>query len=429
MAIGQGYVDRALTESEVRKTAAEALDQIDLTGKKVLLLIPDNTRTAPVGLMFRVIYDLIGEKTRNLDVLIALGTHPPMSEEAINERLELTSDERARKYSKVRVFNHEWSNPSILKEIGRISESEIEDITKGLFREEVPIAINKMIFDYDQIIIIGPTFPHEVVGFSGGHKYVFPGIAGPEIINFFHWLGAIITNPVINGTKNTPVREVIERAAAMVSVPRLCFSLVVHFSELKGLYVGPPADAFSSAADLSAKLHIVYKDRTFKKVLGIAPKMYDDIWVAGKVMYKLEPVIADGGELIIYAPHITEVSYTHGRILDEIGYHTRDYFLKQWDKFKDYPRGVTAHSTHVRGIGTFDEGIERPRVRVVLATGIPAERCEQINLGYRDPGTVDISEYEGRESEGFLLVPKAGEMLYRLSDGTVPRIPGDPDLL
>lgn len=427
--VGKGFKDRALTEDEVRQIAAQAFRGLDLAGRKVLVIIPDNTRTAPIGLIFRIIYDLIGQKTKALDILIALGTHPPMTEEAINKRLEMTPAERAGKFAKVRVFNHKWKDPGTMRELGTITAGEIETITKGLFSEEVPVSINKMLFDYDQIIIIGPTFPHEVVGFSGGHKYLFPGVGGPDLINFFHWLGAIITNPVINGTKNTPVRDVIERAARMVPVKRLCFSLVVHFGELKGLFVGPPEHSFGAAADLSRHLHVVYKDRTFNKVLGIAPAMYDDIWVAGKVMYKLEPVIADGGELIIYAPHIDEVSYTHGKILDELGYHTRDYFLKQWDRFKGYPRGVTAHSTHVKGIGTFEDGIEKPRVNVILATGIPEERCRKINLGYRDPGTVDISAYENRENEGVLLVRKAGEMLYRLSDGTVPRIPGDPDLL
>jgi hypothetical protein len=150
--------------------------------------------------------------------------------------------------------------------------------------------------------------------------------------------------------------------------------------------------------------------------------MYDDLWTAAKGMYKLEPAIADGGEVVIYAPHITEVSYTHGHIIDQIGYHVRDYFLKQWDRFEDYPWGVLAHSTHLRGIGTFENGVERPRIRVTLATSIPEERCRRINLGYMDPATIDIAEWEGREAEGILVVPKAGEMLYKISESTDQQI-------
>jgi nickel-dependent lactate racemase len=252
------------------------------------------------------------------------------------------------------------------------------------------------------------------VGFSGGHKYIFPGIAGAEIINFFHWLGAVVTNPVINGSKWTPTRAVVEEAAGLVKVPHELFAIVAVKDKLKGIFIGDCKKAWEKAADLSAKVHIVYKDKPFKTVLGIAPKMYDDIWTAGKVMYKLEPVVADGGVLIIYAPHITEVSYTHGKIIEQLGYHTRDYFLKQWDKFKDSPGGAMAHCTHVKGIGTFENGVEKPRVNVVLATGISRERCKKINLGYMDPEQIDVANYENKEDKGILVVHHAGETLYKL---------------
>jgi hypothetical protein len=144
--------------------------------------------------------------------------------------------------------------------------------------------------------------------------------------------------------------------------------------------------------------------------------MYDDLWTGGKCMYKLEPVLADGGELIIYAPHISEISVTHGRLIEQIGYHCRDYFLKQWDRFKHLPWGIIAHSTHVRGIGTYENGVEHCRARVTLATRIPAEICARINMGYRDPDTINPADFANREPEGILLVPKAGEMLYQLRD-------------
>ena len=423
MAVGKGYVDGSLSADGVRELAVQGLDQAELNGKRVLIIVPDSTRTAPLPMMFRLFCDLLRPRVAKLDFLVALGTHPPMPEDKLNQLLGLTADERSQAYGDVGIFNHEWDRADALRHVGTITADEVEEISNGLMREDVPVAINARIFDYDQLIICGPTFPHEVVGFSGGNKYLFPGIAGPEIINFFHWLGAVITNPVINGTKWTPVREVVNRAAAMVPVPTMCFSMVVLFADLKGLFIGTPEEAYSAAADLSDKLHIIYKPRTYHRVLSIAPPMYDDIWTAGKCMYKLEPVVADGGELVIYAPHVDEISYTHGSVLDRVGYHVRDYFLKQWDGFKHEPRGVLAHSTHVKGIGTFDNGVETPRVNVVLATQIPEERCQQVNLGYRDPASIDIEEYRDREDEGILLVPKAGEMLYRLEDGTVPRIP------
>ncbi len=422
-----GREDRYLTDAEARELVAEAFAKIDLTGQRVLVIIPDGTRTCPVGLFFRLLFEQLGGRAAALDYMVALGTHPPMPYEKILERVEITRAEHESTYRKVRFFNHEWDKPETFRTIGRIDADEMERISGGLFREAVDVSLNKKVFDYDRLIILGPVFPHEVVGFSGGHKYLFPGIAGDEIIHFFHWLGAVITNPVINGTKDTPTRAVVEKAASLLTVPTLTVALVVHYGKLSGCYIGPTREAWSAAADLSAKKHVVYKERTFDKVLGLAAPIYDDIWTAGKVMYKLEPVLADGAELIIYAPHISEISYTHGRLLDRIGYHTRDYFHKRMDRFLDIPRGILAHSTHVKGIGTYDvaTGIERPRCDVVLATGIPQARCRQVNLGYRDPRTIDIDSYRDREGDGILLVEKAGEMLYRLADGTVPRIPGD----
>jgi nickel-dependent lactate racemase len=416
MLISKGSTDKFLSESEVRDLAGTALSQAGLDGKKVIIIIPDGTRTAPIPMMFRLFHDILGDRTAKLDFLIALGTHQPMSEEAINHHLGVTAEERATKYAKVKIFNHRWDLPETMIELGEIPADEIERMSQGYLKQSVIVRLNKLIFDYDQIIICGPTFPHEVVGFSGGNKYFFPGISGPEVINFSHWLGAVITSYALIGTKHTPVRRVIDRAAALIDQPKLCFSMVVKGDSLAGLYIGEPEEAWEAASDLSAQLHITWIEKPLKRVLSVMPKLYDDIWTASKGMYKLEPAIEDGGEVIIYAPHIDEISYTHGRVLDEIGYHVRDYFVKQWDKFKHYPWGVIAHSTHLKGVGTYDadQGIEEPRIKVILATRIPEERCRQVNIGYLDPDTIDLEEWKGRENEGIMLVPKAGEMLYRI---------------
>ncbi|MEK7830193.1 MAG: lactate racemase domain-containing protein, partial [Acidobacteriota bacterium] len=377
-----------------------------LDGKRVIVIIPDGTRTAPIPQMFRLFHELLGEKTAALDFLIALGTHQPMSEEAINRRLGITAEERAGKYAKVNVFNHRWDLPETFVELGVISKEEIARLSDGLLNESVSVKLNKLVFDYDQIIICGPTFPHEVVGFSGGNKYFFPGISAGEVINFSHWLGALVTSYGTIGKKYTAVRKVIDRAAQFIQHPKLCFSLVVKGESLAGLYIGSPEEAWEAASDLSSKLHIVWADRQYNRVLSVMPTLYDDIWTGSKGMYKLEPVVADGGEVVIYAPHIEEISYSHGKILDELGYHVLEYFTKQWDRFKHYPLGVVAHSTHLRGLGTYDAetGIETPRIKVTLATRIPRERCERLNLGYLDPDSINIEEWKGREAEGILLV-------------------------
>ena len=306
---------------DLRTVVETALESLALTGKRVLLIVPDGTRTAPVGDMFKLIHGYLRGQVAKLDVMIALGTHPPMSELAICDRLEISLSERFGKYIDVGFLNHAWDDPTALVRIGTLDRSETEEISGGLFAMEVPIEINRTVLEYDQLIIVGPVFPHEVVGFSGGSKYLFPGISGPDILNFFHWLGAVVTNSLIIGHKWTQVRQVVERAAAMVPTPCVAFCLVVHKHELDSVYFGRPQEAWSEAADRSAELHIVRKPKRFHTVISCAPPMYDDLWVGGKCMYKLEPVVADGGELVIYAPHINQISVTHGDAIERIGYH------------------------------------------------------------------------------------------------------------
>ena len=404
----------ALTSQEVAEIVAKGCPTSHYRGKRVLLIVPDSTRSCPLGLVFKEVYRHLAHEVKALDVMIALGTHAPMPEEAICDRLEITLDERKSQYAGVKLLNHEWDNPKALREVGFLKATEIAELSGGLFSMDVPVTVNARLFDYDEILIIGPVFPHEVVGFSGGNKYLFPGVAGPDILNFFHWLGAVVTNPMIIGHKWTPVRRVVDRAAALITVPKRCLCMVVEKGGLAGLFAGTPEEAWDKASELSRKLHITYKKHPFHTILSCAPPMYDELWVGGKCMYKLEPVLADGGEQIIYAPHIHEISVVHGKLIEELGYHCRDYFMAQWDRFKSYPWGVIAHSTHVRGVGRYENGVEKCRATVTLATGIPREVCERINMGYRDPASIKIEEYANRENEGVLLVPKAGEMLFQL---------------
>lgn len=415
MVIGKGYTDRFLTEEEARQIFQQGVAQLDVAGKKVLVIIPDSTRSGPMPLCFRALVEYLSPSVAQLDFLIALGTHRPMTEEQICKHLGITVAERRSTYAKIGLYNHDWQQG--LKHIGTISADEIRELSGGLMAQDVPVQINGRIFAYDHLMVCGPVFPHEVVGFSGGNKYFFPGIAGGEVIDITHWLSAVITNVKTIGRQDTPVRRVVNRAASFIPLPKSCFSMVVKgHHDLAGLYFGTPEEAQEAAAALSAQVNIVYVDKPFKLVISVMPELYDDLWTAAKGVYKMEPVVAEGGTVIVYAPHINEVSYTHGHILDRIGYHVRDYFLKNWERFKDVPWGVLAHATHCKGSGTYENGVEKPRMNVVLATGIPKERCERINLGYLDPATLNLEEYKGREAEGILVVPRAGEMLYRLKE-------------
>lgn len=421
MVTGKGIADRSLTLDEIRQIVSSAADELQVDGKRVLVIIPDGTRTMPMPLMFDLLRKEVGARAAACDYLVALGTHPLMRDAQLSSLLGQPVVNETCGVAK--ILNHRWDLPDTFSELGRISMDEVVRTSCGLLEEAILVRINRVIFEYDQILICGPVFPHEVVGFSGGNKYLFPGIGGPEIIGLTHWLGALLGSYELIGTYSTPVRELIDMAAELVKVPVACLSLVVTPDGVAGMYFGAAKEAWRAAAELSAKKHIVWVEQPFRRVLSVMPSLYDDLWTAAKGMYKVEPAVADGGEVIIYAPHITEVSYTHGADIDKVGYHCRDYFVKQWEKFKNAPRSVVAHSTHLKGKGEFDaeNGWETPRVTVTLATGIAEERCRNLNLNYLDPSSINPDEWRDREHEGVKLIPRAGEILYRLKSTPAPR--------
>jgi nickel-dependent lactate racemase len=427
--IGKGVAQGFLTSQEFEATAGEGLRAMELDGLRVLALIPDGTRTMPMPRMFDILERELGPRVAALDYLVALGTHSPMTDAQLSAHIgrpvvngvtvvadhTVGADLKVGPYQR-RIFNHRWDDPSAFVTLGTIPASDIAAITDGKLSQDVPVALNRLVTQYDHILICGPVFPHEVAGFSGGAKYLFPGIAAPSIIHVTHWLGALITSYEIIGTIDTPVRAVIDRAAAFLDTPTSLVALVTTHDGVAGVFCGDLRAAWREAARLSSRRHIVWVDSPFDRVVSVMPSMYADMWTAAKGMYKMEPAMADGGEVIIYAPHVNEVSYVHGSLLQEIGYHCRDYFVEQWPRFAHYPGGILAHSTHLKGAGTFDaaSAVETPRVKVTLATGISRERCERVNLGYLDHHAIDRDQWPTDLGHDTLLVPRAGEVLYRV---------------
>ncbi len=418
LAQAQSATGQLLDTEAIRQTLGTLTGRF--TQQKVLVLIPDHTRTLPLPQLFRMLVDILDD-VKTLDFMVALGTHPPLDEAQMLKLVGISTEERHTTYRYVGLHNHAWQDPDALATVGVVPQARVMEIAGERWHPtlggDVQVKLNRAAVEADQIIILGPTFPHEVVGFSGGAKYLFPGISGPEMINVTHWLGALATVRGTIGLKDTPVRALIHEAARHVPTSITLIALVVQGSGLAGVFVGDHQSAWSAAADLSSQRHIVWVDKPFQRVLSWAPPMYDELWTAGKAMYKLDPALADGGELIIYAPHLETVSKVHGKYIYEIGYHTVPYFLNQWERFKHVPLGVLAHSTHVRGSGTWVDGQEHARIRVTLASRIGPEDCQRLNLGYLDPDTLNPEDFANREDEGILLVRKAGETLYRVKEG------------
>lgn len=410
---------KILADDAILTALRDSLDG-DFRAARVLVLIPDHTRSLPLPFLFRSLVEILRD-VRQLDFMVALGTHPSLNENELNQLVGITAEERRTTFSHVGLLNHAWNDPAALVKLGTIPQSQIQAAAGEHWHPslagDIDVRINRGVLVYDHILILGPTFPHEVAGFSGGAKYLFPGISGPEMINSSHWLGALTGVVGTIGVKDTPVRTLIHAAARMLKTPVTLIALVVEGHDLSGLFIGDSLSAWSAAADLSAQRHICWVNKPFQRVLSCAPDMYDELWTASKAMYKLEPAIAIGGEVIIYAPHLNVVSRTHGRFIFEIGYHILPYFLAHWERFQHIPLGVLAHSTHLRGSGHMEGDIEHPNVKVTLASKIPPEDCARLNLGYLDPNHINIAEWQNREENGILYVPRAGEILYRISTG------------
>jgi lactate racemase len=423
-----GGVGDILQPEQVSEFVATAVARAGIENQRVCLVVPDGTRTCPLPLLLQAMREALASASE-VRVVIALGTHQGMSDEHLSQHLGYQPGALEQTYRGWQVVNHEFWLPETFTTVGTISADRIAELTGGLLTDTaVDVRINRHVAEADVAIVVGPVFPHEVVGFSGGNKYFFPGVSGPELINLSHWVGALITSAEMIGTRGiTPVRGLIDEAASMIPARRLGLCLVVASgtNTLHALAFGTPEESWAACADISSQTHVTYFDHPVRRVLSIMPTKYEDIWTAAKGFYKLEPIVADGGEVIIYAPHISQISVMHPSIT-EIGYHNRDYFLGQWDTFRNKPWGDLAHSTHLRGQGTWDrERGEANRVTVTLATGIPEDVVRSVNLNYLDPATVDIAAYEA-DPDTF-VEPHAGEVLYRLRPGSQGSSAGEPD--
>lgn len=403
----------AVDASALAALLADHAAHLRLHGKRLLVLVPDGTRSGPTATVVDAVRRAFRPVVSRIDVLVALGTHPPLRRQGL---AGLLGDETL---SQTHVHNHAWHRSDTFVHLGTVTGEQMTRISGGLLTEPTEVRVNKLVTECDHVLVCGPVFPHEVVGFSGGNKYFFPGVSGPEMIGVSHWLGALLTSYRTIGTLGpNPVRTLIDRATAMIPTPRSALCYVTSPSDpatIRSAYAGPSEDAWQLAAERSSRLHVKHLGRSFHTVVSVLPPMYDEMWVGAKGMYKVEPVVSTGGEVVIYAPQVRHLSRVHGTAIREIGYHTRDYFLAQWERFRDHPWAALAHSTHLAGAGSYDlaTGVETRRIRVTLATGIAEEECRRVGLGYLDPARITPSTLARPGDESSLLVPRAGETLLR----------------
>ena len=405
-----------LTSSILTAIVHEALDVIE-PGERVLAIIPDKTRDDNTDFLFPVAADFLASRgVASFDALVAQGTHPPMT--------------AAQKLSKIgrasfdgQLFDHRWDQPGELITLGELSAGTVQELTGGLIEHAVPVSLNKLLAPgvYDTVLVFGGTVPHEVAGFAGGAKYFFPGVAGPELTHTTHWLGALAGIENIIGQVETPTRKLIEAAADLIPARVISINSVVSRTadgELKtyGLFAGDIREAFRCAAVVSRQVHIRYTGRKYQKVVALLDPHYDEMWVGGKASYKLGAIVEDGGELIVYAPHLTKLSETHGELIEKYGYAPLEVVRDMLGASAELRENlcIAAHLAHVAYAGRTDEqGRIVPRYRITMATGLDEETCRRVNLGYVDHRTIDLDALKAEPDT--LVVKDAGRDLYKPS--------------
>lgn len=414
--LGRGAPALSLSADELRDIVAAALDSID-AGERVLAIVPDKTRDDNTDLLFPFAAEVLAQKkVAQLDALIAQGTHGPMTETEKREKIG---------WSKIangtigRIFDHQWNREDELVTLGELSAERIAELTGGLMHESVPVRLNALLTPgkYDTILVFGATMPHEVAGFAGGAKYFFPGVAGPELTHLTHWLGALATIENVIGRVETPTRRVIEAAAAFIRAQVISFTSVSTRDQnglhTHALFAGDIYESFRSAAEVSREVHIKYIGRKYKRVVALLDRHYDELWVGGKASYKLGSIIEEGGELIIYAPHLTQLSATHGGLIEKYGYAPLEQ-VREMVEGSDELRAnlcVAAHLAHVSyGSARNAAGELTRRYRITLASAVTEEACRRVNLGFLDHQKFRLKDYQ--TDADTLVVDDAGRDLY-----------------
>ena len=416
--IGRGAPELDLSSEELRAIVEQSLLTV-APGARVLAIIPDKTRDDNTDTLFPAASEILAARgVAQFDALVAQGTHMPMTDGEKRAKIGLREGDSA--HALGQIYDHRWNSPEELVTIGELSAARVSELTGGLINDAIKVNLNRLLAPglYDTVLIFGATVPHEVAGFAGGAKYFFPGVAGPDLTHATHWLGALASIERVIGRVETPTRHMIEAAADFVPARVVSLNSVVTRTDderlrTHALFCGDFREAFRRAADVSRRVHIKYTGRKYKRVVALLDEHYDELWVGGKASYKLGSVIEEGGELIIYAPHLRAISETHGLLIEKYGYAPLDRVREMVALSTELQANlaVAAHLAHVSYAGQRDEsGRVVPRYRITLASALDEATCRRVRLGFMDYRQFRRDDYESDPDT--LVVERAGRDLY-----------------
>ena len=345
-----------LTDTSLRQALAESLEGKTL--RKVLILPPDFTRMySGAGKITAIYYDMLKDFC-DVDVMPALGTHVPMTEEECE-----TFFEGVVPFKKLIV--HKWRE-DVLK-IGEVPAEFVSEVSEGLVNEKIDVEVNRRIVsgDYDLILSIGQVVPHEVVGMANYSKNIFVGCGGSSMINSSHMLGAFYGMERIMGKDFSPVRRVFDYAEEhfLADVPLMyiltCTTNTGDKTNIHGLYIGRERANFEMAVAQSQEINLIHITEPFKKVVVyLDPREFKSTWLGNKSIYRTRMAIEDNGELIVLAPGVAHFGedMENDRLIRKYGYCGRENILKLVNENDDLKANlsVAAHLIHGSSDGRFN---------------------------------------------------------------------------
>ncbi len=405
-----GSKEHNLSKDDLRKGLAEALDKL---GKKdkVLAVPPDFTRyPSRAGELTEMAWEYYGDKMT--DILPALGTHSPMTDEQISLMFGNTPKDIFRE--------HDWRNDVIT--LGQVPEEYVNEVTEGKLNFTWPAQVNKLLVegDFDLILSVGQVVPHEVVGMANYNKNIFVGTGGFEGINKSHYVGAVYGMERMMGRADTPVRKIFNYASDNFAahLPILYILTVVGVNkegkqQTYGLFIGDDFDVFNEAAKLSLEVNFQMVEKPLKKVVvWLDPTEFKSTWLGNKSVYRTRMAIADGGELIVLAPALIEFGEDKeiDRLIRKYGYFGTEKTLKATEENEELANnlGAAAHLIH---------GSSEGRFSITYCPGkgpenITKEEIESVGFQYDDIDEV-MERYNFKNlKEGFNTLPNGEEIYY-----------------
>ncbi len=401
-----GSVDTVISQNDLEYGLYSAFVKLGAR-KKVLVVPPDYSRFhSQAGKITSLTYNYYKDKLK--DILPALGTHVPMTDNQISDMFENVPKELFRV--------HDWRKDVIT--VGTVPGEFVSGITDGAIDYSWPAQLNKLVANggHDLILSVGQVVPHEVIGMANYNKNLLIGTGGPEGINKSHFIGAVYGMERIMGKAINPVRSLLNYASKnfMSHLPVVYIQTVIGKDDkgnlvIRGLYIGDDEEVFTLASELSLKVNFTVFEKPLKKVVVyLDPDEFKSTWLGNKSIYRTRMAMADDGELTVIGPGIKEFGEDKeiDRLVRKYGYTGTPAtlkFVKENDELQQN-LGAAAHLIH---------GSSEGRFSITYCPGyLSRQEIESVNFKYADIKEVTKIYDPAKLKDGFNTLANGDEVFY-----------------